>query len=408
MFFLEVEGANARQVWDLRERSIRGFCAEKIPNLRRNAVRKLLTMVAMQRFQRYVGVLALSGTLLSLLPTLRVVLPAAAAFAPSLSLHTAQKQRVLLAAAAAATTTTTKDRTTAARDLVRSLVDEEQCFTTEAGARAWGEACAANIVYEDRFEPQPVVGRTAVTEHLRERARQRQSARGGGEPGLRIDKISDGNRACGFAWTWTCGSEEGLRGTTFVELNDKGEIQYVQEIPEPLFKPGDLTKDLLKAVTAGAEWKPPEPFTPQTPTAAHELAKYLFVDLQNADPVEGTDELMRFFDDNVVYRDFNYKDVLRGPAQVRQFVEDFSFPGIEFRPLRFDDGIDSTCFTWEVVLDDAPDTVKGLSFYELDQETRKITYVRDVPESALKPPVNSLCLSTCTQLTFLIGKLCFQ
>ena len=98
-------------------------------------------------------------------------------------------------------------------------------------------------------------------------------------------------------------------------------------------------------------------------------------------------ELMTFFDDSVVYRDFNFEDVIRGPAEVRQFVEDFTFPGIEFRPIRFDDGQDSTCFTWEVIVADAPDSIKGISFYELDPETRKIRYVRDVPESAIKPPI---------------------
>lgn len=272
-----------------------------------------------------------------------------------------------------------------ARDLVQSLIQDDECFTTEAGARAFGQVCAPNIVYEDRFEPQPVVGRTAVTEHLLERARQRQQRN---NSGFRLDKVSDGDLACGFAWTWTSGSEEGLRGTTFVQLNpDTGLIEYVQEIREPIFKPGDLTKDLLRAVTAGAVPKPVQSFARQTPTTASALARYLYVDLQNADPVEGREELMRFMDGNIVYRDFNYENVLRGPEQVRQFVEDFTFPGIEFRPLRFDDGVDSTCFTWEVVLDDAPDTIKGMSFYELDPESRKIVYVRDVTESAVKPPI---------------------
>ena len=44
-------------------------------------------------------------------------------------------------------------------------------------------------------------------------------------------------------------------GLTFVELNDSGEIQYLSEIPEPIYKPGDLIKDLLKAVTSDAEPK---------------------------------------------------------------------------------------------------------------------------------------------------------
>lgn len=208
-----------------------------------------------------------------------------------------------------------------------------------------------------------------------------------GRGGFRLDKISDGDRACGFTWTWTSGKEEGLRGTTFVELDDSGLIQYVSEFPEPIFKPGDSTKDLLKLVTAGAEKKPPKGFEKKSPTTANELTKYLFLDLQGNQDETGMDEMISFFDENVVYSDFNYEQPLRGRANVRQFVNDFNFPGIEFNPLRFDDGVDSSCFTWEVILGDAPDTIKGCSFYELDPQTRKIVYVRDIPESAIKPPI---------------------
>ena len=269
-----------------------------------------------------------------------------------------------------------------ARDLVKYLVEEENCYTSADSIQSFVDACATNVVIEDRFYPQPFNGKTGADAYMRDRTAQRK-----GKGIVRIDRISDGDAACGYAWTWECGDEEGLRGTTFVELNDKGEIVYLQEIPEPLFKPGDLTKDLLKAITSGAEAPPPQPYEKQSPTAANELAKYLFGDLQNAGTEESVDELMRFFDSNVIYRDFNFKDVLNGPVEVRQFVEDFTFPGIEFRPLRFDDGLLSTCFTWEIVLDGAPDTIKGASFYELDPETRKIVYVRDVPESAIKPPI---------------------
>jgi hypothetical protein len=216
-----------------------------------------------------------------------------------------------------------------------------------------------------------------VTKHMLGKVTQRK---GRGE--LRIDRISDGSTACGYAWTWTGGNEEGLRGTTFVELNDKGQIQYIREIPEPLYKPGDLTLELLKAVTKDAQLKPKSEYQQRTPTTANEVAKYLFLEVQGGD----IDESMRLFDDSIVYRDFNYEEPLKGPGEVRKFIEDFSFPGIEFRPERFDDGVDSTCFTWDVCLEGQTDTIKGLSFYELDPETRKITYVRDVPESAIKPP----------------------
>lgn len=269
-------------------------------------------------------------------------------------------------------------RVTRARELIRSLVEESRCFTDDAGAVSFGESCSADVVYEDCYEPQPIVGRTAVTEHMMGKVAQRK---GRGEK--RIDRISDGDKACGFAWTWTSGSEEGLRGTTFVELNDAGMIQYVREIPEPIYKPGDLTLELLKAVTAGAEPKEPPVYEQKTPTVASDLAKYLFEEVQGGD----IEEVMRFFGDDIIYRDFNFDEVMEGKNEVRKFIEDFSFPGITFRPQRFDDGVESTCFTWEVVLDGAPDTIKGMSFYELDPGTRLVRYVRDVPESAIKPPI---------------------
>ena len=276
-----------------------------------------------------------------------------------------------------------------ARDLILELVQDRKCFSSESGAKAFADACAFNVVYEDRFEPQPIVGPAAVLQHLlKKRVTPRQRTKD--QSSVRIDCISDGDVACGFGWTWISGMEEGLRGTTFVGLNPTtGLIEYVQEIPEPLFKPGNLTRELLQAITRGAQPKTIQPFEVQTPSAAHQLARYLYVDLQAADDATGLQELLRFLDPNVVYRDFNFEQPLSGPDEVQQFVKDFTFPGIQFRPLRFDDGIDATCFTWEVVLDgvDDSDTIKGISFYQLDPSTRKIVYVRDVPESAIKPPI---------------------
>jgi hypothetical protein len=265
-----------------------------------------------------------------------------------------------------------------AQELMTSLIEEDQCYTTESGAKAFGAVCDRNVVYEDRYEPFPIVGKLAVTNHMLEKVAQRK-----GKGGFRLDRISDGDKACGFAWTWTCGDEEGLRGTTYVELNDSGNIQYVREIPEPIYKPGDLILDLLKGLTKDAEPTPPKEFEQKTPTIANEVAKYLFLEVQGS----SVDEALRFFDDNIRYRDFNYEEILKGTDQVRKFVADFSFPGITFRPQRFDDGKDSCCFTWEITLMDAPDTIKGISFYELDPETRKVAYVRDIPESAIKPPL---------------------
>jgi hypothetical protein len=54
----------------------------------------------------------------------------------------------------------TASRFCKARELIKSLVEEEKCFSTEAGAQAFGDVCAINIVYEDCFEAQPIVGKT--------------------------------------------------------------------------------------------------------------------------------------------------------------------------------------------------------------------------------------------------------
>lgn len=206
-----------------------------------------------------------------------------------------------------------------AQSIMLSLINDEKCFTTTAGAQKFADSCAIDVVYEDCYEPQPLVGRSAVLEHLLFKVKSRFGGNKSNNKhaGFRIDKISDGTTACGFAWTWTSDSLEGLRGTTFVELNNSNQIQYVREIPEPLYKPGDLILEVLKKVTADATPKPPPQYTQRTPKEASEIAKYLFNDVQGSSP----DEAMRFFDESIIYRDFNYDEVLRGKAEVRKFIE---------------------------------------------------------------------------------------
>lgn len=266
--------------------------------------------------------------------------------------------------------TVTSTKTKFAMELIQELVRDDKCFSNAEGANKFADVCAMDVVYEDCFEPQPFTGRDKVRQHMLSKV---ESRKGKGE--LRLDRVSDGSKACGFAWTYVTENEEGLRGTTFVELNEQGEIKYVREIPEPIYKPGDLTVQLLEAVTKGAEPKPPVDYEIRTPETASEIAKYLFQDVQGS----SIDESMRFFDEGIEYRDFNYEDLLNGKEEVRKFIEDFSFPGITFRQQKICDGELSTCFTWEVVLEGAEDTIKGISLYEINPETRKVSYVRYVP-----------------------------
>ena len=135
-------------------------------------------------------------------------------------------------------------------------------------------------------------------------------------------------------------------------------------------------------MTKGAKPRQPVPYEKRTPTIANEIVCYLFNEVQGS----SVEESMRFFDDGIIYRDFNYEEVLRGKEEVRKFIQDFSFPGITFRLQKVDDGITSTSFTWEVALAGVEETTRGISLYELNLETNFINYVRDVPESAIKPP----------------------
>lgn len=48
---------------------------------------------------------------------------------------------------------------TAARDLVKSLVEDKKCFASADGVEAFVDACANDVVYEDAFEPEAFVGK---------------------------------------------------------------------------------------------------------------------------------------------------------------------------------------------------------------------------------------------------------
>ena len=74
---------------------------------------------------------------------------------PTSTSHLSQR----LSSQLAATGKDSSGRFCKARELVKSLVEEEKCFSTESGASAFAGVCAVNVVYEDCYEPQPFVGK---------------------------------------------------------------------------------------------------------------------------------------------------------------------------------------------------------------------------------------------------------
>lgn len=48
----------------------------------------------------------------------------------------------------------------AARELIRSVVDEAQCFSTEEGVQAFAEVCSTNVIFDDCELLGPVAGKS--------------------------------------------------------------------------------------------------------------------------------------------------------------------------------------------------------------------------------------------------------
>eukprot|EP00560_Eucampia_antarctica_P004548 CAMPEP_0197833630 /NCGR_PEP_ID=MMETSP1437-20131217/19632_1 /TAXON_ID=49252 ORGANISM="Eucampia antarctica, Strain CCMP1452" /NCGR_SAMPLE_ID=MMETSP1437 /ASSEMBLY_ACC=CAM_ASM_001096 /LENGTH=309 /DNA_ID=CAMNT_0043437799 /DNA_START=169 /DNA_END=1098 /DNA_ORIENTATION=+ len=266
----------------------------------------------------------------------------------------------------------------AARDLVIDLIGEAGCFNSMEGIQKLVNACESGVVYEDGMEAVPIVGKSNVANFLSSSSTKHRR---------RLDKVSDGTTACGYTWTWITDNEEGLRGTTFVQLNPQsGLIQYICELFEPVVKPGDAIVDLLKTVTqdyVADEEKEETKFAIRTPTKASDIASYMFQEVQ----VQNVTDVVRFYSPDIVYQDFNYPKAFRGVEEAKEFLEKFiSIQGIDFIPIQFDDGQTSTCFTWKIQVMDAPDSILGISFYETNEDG-KISFIRDIAESAIKPPI---------------------
>ena len=240
-------------------------------------------------------------------------------------------------------------------------------------------ACSEGVVWEDMREKSSVVGRVAVAELLR--SQFPEGAR------LAVERVADGSKSAGFTWSRCSSSggdgETGLRGTTYVRLNDEGKIECVKELAEPLVKPGDLTLKLLQAATKDVPRVAKNPtFVPATPTSCSQIVDYIWNEAYPKDgPIE---ESLRFYTDNIVYQDFNYENPIVGIKDVESFLRDWSdFPGIEFRVQDLSDGEVSCCFTWKVRVN-GEEGPQGISFYETDGKG-KIQFIRDCPAPSMKP-----------------------
>jgi hypothetical protein len=115
----------------------------------------------------------------------------------------------------------------------------------------------------------------------------------------------------------------------------------------------------------------------------------LSLPLEEAQGKAPLSQIATFFAQDVVYEDFNYESAMTNQAEVMAFLEKFAeITSLKFVAERFSDGERACCFTWHVEIaglsEDTPH-IRGISFYELN-DAGLITYVRDIPESAIKPP----------------------
>ncbi|CAK9065076.1 Hypothetical protein SCF082_LOCUS33388 [Durusdinium trenchii] len=261
--------------------------------------------------------------------------------------------------------------------LVQKLWSEVGVAAGISAEKQWLDSFSSDAIIEDLFLADCPRGHAGVRAYL-----ENKSACGR----LVIDKCTDGERSCGFTWHWEENGAVGIRGTTFIELDQQGRVSFLREICEPLYKPGDATVELLKAIGGDNVATFDVQAERRKPVGASDICRYLWSELQgNAPPAES----VTFFADQVLYEDFNYELPLRRKEEVRDFLEKFAeIKALKFVAERFSDGSKACCFTWNVEIAGAPTDaprIRGISFYELN-DAGKIIYVRDIPESAAKPP----------------------
>ena len=247
------------------------------------------------------------------------------------------------------------------------------CAPTGVDADAVAALCASYAQYED-LASDTFTGPGQIAKYFEEKYPE----------GTRVvcDRIAGDAVSGGFTWhREDANGKEGLRGTTFVKFED-GKLVYAREGSEPILKPGEATEALLKAATANIEKEDKVPtYEPRSPKGAYNIADYLW---NEAYPKGATPAVaLELFAEDIRYEDFNYPNPFLGKAEVKEFVEAFDIPGIDFVPTELSKGDDACCFTWLVRVN-GNDGPKGISFYGSDAEG-KIDYIRDIPATTPAP-----------------------
>ena len=183
---------------------------------------------------------------------------------------------------------------------------------------------APNVVWED-YTTRLVSGAADVEAMLADKpAAARPYA---------VDRVANGKTSGGFTYHREDASgTRGLRGTVYVELNANGQIAYVREMSEPLFKPGDAMIKFLQAVAKPKGDETPAAYEKRTPVGCPDAVRYIWKE-SNGD----MEEALKLMSDGVRYEDFNYPEPFLGKAQVKPFLDEFTLDlGIIFVALPLD------------------------------------------------------------------------
>lgn len=89
-----------------------------------------------------------------------------------------------------------------------------------------------DIIYEDFNYPTPFVGKEAVAEFVN----------AFDIPGIqfKLQRASEGARACAFTWKVLINGQDGPEGISFYEVDKAGKVCYIRDIPAPSIKPPPL------------------------------------------------------------------------------------------------------------------------------------------------------------------------